>query len=134
MKEEIQKFIDQLDSETDKMICSQLDKIINAHLNFTENKIWHRQPVWFIEGNPIVGFIKQKPGIRLMFWSGADFEEEKLTIRGGKFKDASVFYNAVEELNKDEIINWLKKAEEIQWDYKNLIQRKGKLEKIKGIK
>ena len=133
MKKEIQIFIDQLESATDQAICSQLEKIITTELNFTENKIWHRQPVWFIEGNPIVGFSKQKPGIRLMFWSGADFEEEKLTVRGEKFKDASVFYNAVEELDETAIKRWLKKAEEIQWDYKNLVKRKGKLEKLKGI-
>jgi hypothetical protein len=58
-----------------------------------ESKIWHAHPVWFLDGNPVVGYSKQKPGIRLMFWSGADFDEEGLNIRGKKFKDASVFYN-----------------------------------------
>ena len=44
----------------------------------SESKIWHRHPVWFLDGNPIVGYSKLKAGIRLMFWSGASFEEEKL--------------------------------------------------------
>ena len=66
-----------------------------------------------------------------MFWSGADFEEERLSVRGGKFKDASVFFNSVEEINTDELIRWLKKSREIQWDYKNIVKRKGKLERLK---
>lgn len=65
-----------------------------------------------------------------MFWSGADFEEEQLNVKGGKFKDASIFFNNVEEINTSEINRWLQKSREIQWDYKNIVKRKGKLEKI----
>ena len=112
----------------DKEICTTLASLIDSSLK--ESKIWHSHPVWFIDGNPIVGYSKQKPGIRLMFWSGADFEEEKLIPGTGKFKDASVFYTSVSQINEKEIKRWLKKAKHIQWDYKNLIKRKGKLEKI----
>ena len=66
-----------------------------------------------------------------MFWSGADFEEDDLDTRGDKFKDASIFYNSVEEIDATKIKKWLKKSENIQWDYKNLVKRKGKLEKLK---
>lgn len=66
-----------------------------------------------------------------MFWSGADFDEKNLNILGGKFKDASVFYNSVSEINAKDLKRWLGKAEKIQWDYKNIVKRKGKLEKIK---
>ncbi len=66
-----------------------------------------------------------------MFWSGADFEEEDLSVRGEKFKDASVFYNDVSEVNVKDLKRWLKKSMDIQWDYKNLIKRKGKLERLK---
>ena len=66
-----------------------------------------------------------------MFRSGADFEEEDLNVRGKKFKDASVFYNLVEEINTTSIIRWLEKSRKIQWDYKNIVKRKGKLEKLK---
>ena len=93
--------------------------------------IWHAHPVWFLDDNPIVGYSKQKAGLRLMFWSGADFKEEKLNIRGKKFKDASIFYTAVEQINTKDLTNWLKKSREIQWDYKNLIKRKGQLERLK---
>lgn len=66
-----------------------------------------------------------------MFWSGADFDEENLNVKGQKFKDASIFYNSVMDVNTNELISWLKKSKDIQWGYKNLIKRKGKLEKLK---
>ena len=118
-------------TKSDSSICTTLTTIINEVLTEAKSKIWHRHPVWFIDGNPIVGYSKQKPGIRLMFWSGADFEEEGLNVRGKKFKDASVFYNDVSEINIPDLRRWLKKSIEIQWDYKNLIKRKGKLERLK---
>ncbi len=112
-------------------ICNQLANLIQQELTEAENKIWHAHPVWFLEGSPIVGYSKQKKGIRLMFWSGADFEESNLNVVGKKFKDASVFYNKVNEINEDELLRWLKKSREIQWDYKNIVKRKGKLERLK---
>lgn len=129
--ESIKHYIAQLPTDTDQAIGQQLAELIDANLSFTESKIWHANPVWFIDGNPIVGFSKQKAGIRLMFWSGADFEEEELKARGVKFKDASIFYNSVSEINADDLKRWLQKSETIQWDYKNLIKRKGVLERLK---
>ena len=114
----------------DKEICDQLVTIIDNELAETENKIWHAHPVWFLDGNPIVGYSKQKAGIRLMFWSGADFEEEKLSAKGGKFKDASVFFNKIFDIKKNDVKRWLKKSRAIQWDYKNIVKKKGQLEKI----
>lgn len=115
----------------DRKICDALAKHISTVLPDAENKIWHRHPVWFLNGNPIVGYSKQKPGIRLMFWSGADFNEDDLKIRGEKFKDASIFYNAVSEVDIEVLERWLNKSKDIQWDYKNIIKRKGKLERLK---
>ena len=103
---------------------------ICENLPEAENKIWHAHPVWFLDGNPIVGYSKQKAGIRLMFWSGADFEEDELDIRAGKFKDASITFTDVEQINLKDLKRWLIKAKKIQWDYKNIVKRKGKLEKI----
>lgn len=113
-----------------KAVCDLLANEIDRHLPDAENKIWHAHPVWFLEGNPIVGYSKQKPGIRLMFWSGADFDETGLNVVGGKFKDASVFYNNVAEVKKSDLRRWLKKAREIQWDYKNIVRRKGLPERL----
>ncbi len=130
MHQEIQKYNEKLEPG-DKDICDVLAGEIDRGLSGAESKIWHAHPVWFLDGNPIVGYSKQKPGIRLMFWSGADFEEAELNAVGKKFKDASVFYKDASEINKTALRRWLKKANEIQWDYKNLVRRKGKLERLK---
>lgn len=115
----------------DTAIGELLAKEITKALPEAESKIWHRHPVWFLDGNPIAGYSKQKAGMRLMFWSGADFEEADLDVRGAKFKDASIFYNSVSKIKTKDLKRWLKKSIEIQWDYKNLIKRKGKLERLK---
>lgn len=125
----IQQYNDSQATE-DKKICTLLAKTITSALKDAENKIWHAHPVWFIAGNPIVGYSKQKAGWRLMFWSGASFEEEQLNIVGQKFKDASIFYTSLEQINIEDLKRWLKKSKTIQWDYKNIIKRKGVLEKI----
>ena len=130
MSPEIQNYNQQFSSD-DREIVEKLVKIINENLPEAENKIWHSHPVWFLEGNPIVGYSKQKAGIRLMFWSGKSFEEEKLNILGGKFQDASIFYNSVEEINENDLKKWLQKSREIQWDYKNIVKRKGQLLRLK---
>ena len=114
-----------------KKVCNKLAELIDENLLKAESKIWHAHPVWFLDDNPIVGYSKQNPGIRLMFWSGKDFDEDKLNVRGEKFKDASIFYNDEKEINSKDLKRWLKKSKQIQWDYKNLIKRKGKLERIK---
>lgn len=115
----------------DKLICDALAEQINLHLPEAENKIWHAHPVWFLEGNPIVGYSKQKKGIRLLFWSGKSFEENKLNVLGVKFQDASIFYNSVNEIDTTDLEKWLEKGKEIQWDYKNIVKRKGVLERLK---
>ena len=130
MNQDIQTYNDKQNTE-DKAIYDLLAQEICKHLPEADNKIWHAHPVWFLDGNPVTGYSKQKAGIRLMFWSGADFEEEKLNVRGVKFKDASVFYNSVSEINTEDLKRWLEKSREIQWDYKNIVKRKGKLERLK---
>jgi uncharacterized protein YdhG (YjbR/CyaY superfamily) len=111
-------------------VCARLAQTIDQHLPEAESKIWHGHPVWFLEGNPIVGYSLQKPGIRLMFWSGADFAEAGLDVVGRRFKDASVFYNDVADIDLDDLQRWLGKSRTIQWDYKNIVRRKGRLERL----
>ena len=130
MSPEIQNYNQQFSSD-DRAIVEKLVKIINENLPEVENKIWQSHPVWFLEGNPIVGYAKQKAGIRLMFWSGKSFEEDKLNILGGKFQDASIFFNSVDEINENDLKKWLQKSREIQWDYKNIVKRKGQLLRLK---
>ena len=117
-------------SDSDKKICNQLACIINENLSDTENKIWHAHPVWFLDGNPIVGYSKLKNNVRLLFWSGQSFDEEKLSNEGS-FKAAEFRYTSSDQINEDDLKRWLKKAREIQWDYKNIVKRKGVLERLK---
>ncbi len=114
----------------DRAVCDLLRTEICAGLPDAECKIWHRHPVWFLSENPIVGYSLQKLGIRLMFWSGMGFDEPGLQPGTGKFMDASRFYTAVDQVDPADLQRWLEKARRIQWDYKNLVARKGRLERI----
>jgi hypothetical protein len=118
-------------SFADKDICDILAKTIDEELADAENKIWHGHPVWFLDGNPITGYDKLKDCVRLLFWSGADFGEDCLKIGSGKFKDASIRFTSAEQINIVDLKRILKKSRKIQWDYKNIVKRKGKLERIK---
>ena len=113
-------------ADEDKKICNLLAKEIDKALPDAENKIWHAHPVWFLDGNPIVGYDKLKAGVRLLFWSGASFDEE-LLVDGKKFKDAGITYTSAKQVNKVDLQRWLEKSKEIQWDYKNIVKRKGVL-------
>lgn len=117
-------------TKSDREICVLLAEEIDRHLPEAENKIWHAHPVWFLDGNPIVGYSKLKDSVRLLFWSGQSFDENGLQ-KEGTFKAAEARYISVADINTKDLKRWLKKAKEIQWDYKNLIKRKGKLERLK---
>lgn len=114
----------------DKKISNILMTEIDRALPKAENKIWHRNPVWFIDGNPIVGYDKLKDSVRLLFWSGQSFKEENLQNEGS-FKAAEIRYTEASQIKIKDLKRWLKKAKEIQWDYKNIVKRKGVLKKIK---
>ena len=130
MNKDIEAYNDS-QSTSDREICNALANEISACLKKAENKIWHRHPVWFLVDNPIVGYSKLKAGIRLMFWSGASFAEEQLKPGTGKFKDASITYTAANQIVLKDLKRWLTKAETIQWDYKNVVKRKGVLKRLK---
>lgn len=117
-------------ASVDSQICDLLAKEIDSGLPEAESKIWHAHPVWFLDGNPVVGYSKLKGCIRLLFWSGQSFEEDGLR-KEGTFKAAEARYAAVNEVNVENLRRWLTKAREIQWDYKNIVRRKGRLERLK---
>ena len=116
-------------SDSDREICNLLSEEISRHLPDAENKIWHAQPVWFLDGNPIVGYSKLKNCIRLLFWSGESFEDT-LQKEGG-FRTAGMRYTSIDQINKADLTRWLAKSREIQWDYKNIVRRKGVLARLK---
>jgi hypothetical protein len=114
----------------DRKICNLLAREIDRHLPEAENRIWHAHPVWFLDGNPIVGYSKLKNCVRLLFWSGQSFEEDGLK-KEGKFKAAEARYTAADEVDTEDLARWLAKARDIQWDYQNIVRRKGRLERLK---
>lgn len=118
-----------------RRICDALAKLIAQQLPAAESKIWHRHPVWFLADNPIVGYSPLKhptPSIRLLFWSGQSFDEPGLAPEGS-FKAAEARYTDVAEISIKDLKRWLAKATEIQWDYKNIVKRKGRLERISTV-
>jgi hypothetical protein len=129
MNNEIQSYNDS-QSPADSEICNLLSAEIDRNLTDAENKIWHAHPVWFLNENPIVGYSKLKNCIRLLFWSGQSFDEKDLQVEGS-FKAAEFRYTSVDQINKEDLKRWLKKAADIQWDYKNIVKRKGRLERLK---
>lgn len=111
-------------------ICDLLAREIDRHLPEADNKIWHAHPVWFLDGNPVVGYSKLKSCVRLLFWSGQTFKEKELKEEGS-FKAAEARFTAVGEVSAQSLKRWLAKARDIQWDYKNIVRRKGQLERLK---
>ena len=122
---DILNYLEKLAPE-DHQIGVLLANTITEQLSLAENKIWHAHPVWFLEGNPIVGFSKLKDAVRLLFWSGQSFDEPKLKHEG-KFKAAEKRYTTLDQVDLEDLKKWLEKAENIQWDYKNLVKRRGVL-------
>jgi hypothetical protein len=129
MNKNIQEYNTSL-TGTDKAICALLSEEINAILPEEESKIWHGHPVWFLNGNPIVGYAKRKNDIQLLFWSGQSFDEPDLHIEG-TFKASQKRYTDVNQINTKDLQRWLKKSKDIQWDYKNIVKRRGVLERLK---
>jgi Domain of unknown function (DU1801) len=113
-----------------RQICSLLANEIDRILPEAENKVWHAHPVWFLDGNPVVGYSKLKNGVRLLFWSGQSFQTPGLEIEG-TFKAAGIRYISVEHIDLGLLGMWLSESREIQWDYKNIVLRKGNLERLK---
>jgi hypothetical protein len=113
-----------------KEICDLLCQEILKALPEAENKVWHGSPVWFLDGNPVAGYAVRKDNVQLLFWSGQSFDEPGL-VPEGTFKAAQARYTDASQINKEDLARWLKKSKDIQWDYKNIIKRKGVLERLK---
>ncbi|MEX3016610.1 DUF1801 domain-containing protein [Gymnodinialimonas sp. 202GB13-11] len=103
---------------------------ITQALPEAEAKIWHAHPVWFLDGNPTVGYSKLKSCMRLFFWSGQSFPTPGLAP-SGTFKAAEKRYADAAQIDHDLLEKWLSDAREIQWDYKNIVKNKGRLKRLK---
>lgn len=102
---------------------------IAAALPEAEAKVWHRTAVWFLAGNPVVGYSARKAGVQLLFWSGQDFDEPGLKPES-KFRAAEAWLTAPGGVEPGELRRWLGKARAIQWDYAGIVRRKGELVKL----
>lgn len=128
MKPDIKTYHTNLTGE-DKVICDTLHEIINRSLPGAESKVWHAHPVWFLDGNPIVGYSKLKNDVQVLFWSGQSFDEPGLSNEGS-FKAAQLRLTAKDQINVADMERYLEKATRIQWDYKNIVKRRGVLERL----
>lgn len=115
-------------SDEEAEIGAAIIKLIAKALPKAEGKVWHGHPVWFIDGNPVVGYSLKKAGIEVLFWSGQSFKLEGLRAIG-KFKAAGIAVPTIKDLNKKSMTVWLAEAAAIQWDYQNL-QKKRALNKL----
>jgi hypothetical protein len=117
-------------ADDERLICELLCQEITQGLPKAEGKLWHGAPVWFLEGNPVAGYNVLKDSVRLLFWSGQSFNEPDLKVEGS-FKAAEVRYTSLDQVDTSNLKRWLEKSQKIQWDYKNIVKRRGVLERLK---
>lgn len=106
----------------ERQICETLRRIIDQGLSEAESRIWHAHPVWFLDGNPIVGYSKLKGCIRLLFWSGRGFTTPGLHPEG-TFQAAEKRYSALAQIDAELLGQWLAEARTVQWDYQHIRTR-----------
>lgn len=129
MNSDIQAYNEAL-AEDRREICELLAREMSTNLPDATSKIWHGSPVWFLDDNPVVGYSSMKDSVQLLFWSGQSFAEPGLDAEGS-FKAAQARYLSVDQINVNDLKRWLKKAQMIQWDYKNIVKKRGQLDRIK---
>lgn len=123
--DDIRSYHERLDDEA-RPICDILLETIERELPDADRRIWHAHPVWFFDGNPVVGYDRLKASVRLLFWSGQSFGEPDLTAEGS-FKAAEVRYTTAGDVDTDALRRWLPKARDIQWNYRDIRKHRGLL-------
>lgn len=111
-------------------LVEEFDKALLVEETST-SKLFHRNPAWFLDGNPIVAYYvpAKKDRVRIMFWSGQSFSEPGLE-KEGRFKAATKDYFSSDDLDLDQLRKWLAESQTIQWDYKHIVKNKGVLHRI----
>jgi hypothetical protein len=92
-----------------RAICDVLRGLIDAALPKATSKVWHGSPVWFIDGNPVVGYNATAKAVNLLFWNGQAFDEPGLKPVG-KYGAAQVVFGDAAEIDPRAIRRLLKKA------------------------
>lgn len=121
--DDIRDYHERLDAEA-RPICDLLLATIEHELPDADRKVWHAHPVWFFDGNPVVGYDRLKASVRLLFWSGQSFREPGLTPEG-TFKAAEARYTVPEQLDTEALKRWLSEARDVQWNYRDIRKNKG---------
>lgn len=129
--DDIRAYQDRLDAEA-RPICDLLLETIERELPDAERKVWHAHPVWFFDGNPVVGYDRLKASVRLLFWSGQSFRVPGLDAEG-TFKAAEKRYTAAEQVDVPLLERWLAEAREIQWNYRDIRANRGGLTPLRGL-
>lgn len=112
-------------------MCDVLLRVIEEELPDADRKVWHAHPVWFFDGNPVVGYDRLKASVRLLFWSGRAFDEPGLTPEGS-FQAAEVRYTDPGQIDSEALRRWLGKARELQWNYRDIRRNRGLLS-LRGV-
>ena len=120
---DIRDYHRKLDADA-RAICDLLLETIERELPDADRKVWHAHPVWFFDGNPVVGYDRLKASVRLLFWSGRSFSTPGLTEEGS-FKAAEVRYTQVGQVDQDLLTRWLAEARDVQWNYRDIRKHKG---------
>ena len=47
------------------------------------------------------------------------------------FNATQIRYTTIEQVNTGELKRWLAEARDVQWDYKNIVRRKGRLDRLR---
>ncbi|UOQ55997.1 DUF1801 domain-containing protein [Leucobacter allii] len=130
MPDDIRSYHAALDAEA-APICARLHELIVGGLPDAEAKVWHRHPVWFFDGNPVVGYDRLKSSVRLLFWSGRAFDEPRLAPEGS-FQAAEARFTSAEQIDAEDVARWLRKARELQWNYRDIRRNQGLLP-LRGV-
>ncbi len=128
--DDIREYHARLDADA-RPICDLLLAVIERELPDADRKVWHAHPVWFFDGNPVVGYDRLKASVRLLFWSGQSFRVDGLTPEGS-FRAAEARYTAPEQVDAEALGRWLVEAREIQWNYRDIRRNRG-LVPLRGV-
>jgi len=110
--------------------CDHLREVIEAALPQAACRVWHGSPVWFIEGNPVVGYYVTAKSVNLLFWNGRAFREPDLEPVG-KYTAAQARFTRTESINPGHLRRWLGKARSDVLDSKAIVR--ASLEIRKGV-
>ena len=127
---DIRDYHRKLDADA-RAICDLLLETIEREVPDADRKVWHAHPVWFFDGNPVVGYDRLKASVRLLFWSGRSFSTPGLTEEGS-FKAAEFRYTEAGEVDQELLARWLAEARDVQWNYRDIRKNKG-LQPLRGV-